>query len=71
MKDVLTRRLANLLSVKSIVTLTLTLVFAYAVITNRMTQDLLTIYMTIVAFYFSSQTERIAQQQDNTNGNAQ
>lgn len=70
MKDVLTRRLANLLSVKSIVTLTLTVVFAYTVITESISQDMMTIYMAIIAFYFGAQTEKSSQQQNN-NGNGQ
>lgn len=69
MKEVLTRRLANLLSVKSIVTLTLTIVFAYTVITESISQDMMTIYMTIIAFYFGAQTEKASQQQGD-NGNS-
>lgn len=65
MKDVLTKRLANLLSVKSIVTIILTAVFAYEAITNKISQDFMTIYMTVVAFYFSSQAERAVNQPQN------
>ena len=43
MKDVLTKRLANLLSVKSIVTIILTAVFAYEAVTNQISQDFMTI----------------------------
>lgn len=63
MKDVLTKRLANLLSVKSIVTIILTAVFAYEAVTNQISQDFMTIYMTVVAFYFSSQAEKAVNQQ--------
>ena len=65
MKDVLTKRLANLLSVKSIVTIILTAVFAFEAITNQISQDFMTIYMNVVAFYFSSQAERAVNQPQN------
>ena len=63
MKDVLTKRLANQLSVKSIVTVVLTAVFAYEAVTNQISQDFMTIYMTVIAFYFSSQAEKAVNQQ--------
>lgn len=65
MKDALTKRLANLLSVKSIVTIILTLVFAYKTVVGQPSQEFMTVYMVVIAFYFSSQTEKnkIQQQQ--------
>ena len=68
-KDILTRRLANLLSVKSIVTLILTVVFAYMAVTSQIRQDFMTIYMAIIAFYFGTQAEKAAAQQQMTDGN--
>ena len=65
MKDVLTKRLANLLSVKSIVTISLTAVFAYEAVTNQISQDLMTIYMAIIAFYFGAQSEKAVNQSKN------
>ena len=66
MKDVFTKRLANLLSVKSLVTIILTVVFAYMAVTSQISQDFMTIYMVIIAFYFGTQSEKaIAQQQLN------
>lgn len=62
-KDVITKRLANLLSVKSIVTLILTFVFAYKVITGQPSQEFMNVYMAIIAFYFGVQAERVVQQQ--------
>lgn len=62
MKDVITKRLANLLSVKSIVTVILTVVFAYMAVTNQISQDFMTIYMAIIAFYFGTQAEKAVQQ---------
>ena len=65
MRDVITKRLANLLSVKSIVTVILTAVFAYMAVTNQISQDFMTIYMAIIAFYFGTQSEKVVQQQQN------
>ena len=63
MKDVIIKRLANLLSVKSIVTVILTGVFAYMAVTSQISQDFMTIYMAIIAFYFGTQSEKATQQQ--------
>ena len=57
----ITNRLANLLSVKSIVTLVLTGVFAYMAVTNQITQDFMTIYAVIIAFYFGTQSQKVQQ----------
>lgn len=56
--DKIIKRVANLLSVKSIVTLILTGVFAYQAITNQITQDFVTIYAVIIAFYFGTQSQK-------------
>ena len=53
------KRLANLLSVKSIVTLILTVVFAFLAITNQISQDFITIYAVIIAFYFGTQSQKM------------
>lgn len=55
--ETLWKRLANLLSVKSLVTLTLTVVFAYLAITNQIAQDFLTVYTVVIAFYFGTQAK--------------
>ena len=52
------KRLGNLLSVKSLVTLALTCVFAYMACTNQISQDFMTIYAVIIAFYFGTQSQR-------------
>ena len=51
----LKHRLANLLTVKSLVTIALTGVFAYLAIAERINQDFMTIYAVIIAFYFGTQ----------------
>lgn len=53
------KRLSNLLSVKSIVTLVLTAVFAYQAVTQSITQDFMTIYAVIIAFYFGTQSQKM------------
>lgn len=54
--DILKKRLANLLSVKSLVTLILTCVFAYMAVTGTISQDFMTVYAVVIAFYFGSQS---------------
>ena len=60
-------RLAALMSVKSIVTLALTGVFAYMACTNRITQDFMTIYAVIIAFYFGTQSQKVQDALDKEN----
>ena len=59
MKEKLVKRVANLLSVKSIVTLVLTAVFAYMAVTEKISQDFMTIYAVIIAFYFGTQSQKM------------
>lgn len=59
MSEKIIKRLANLMSVKSIVTLILTGVFAYMAITGQISQDFMTIYAVIIAFYFGTQSQKI------------
>ena len=49
-------RLAKLLTVKSLVTLTLTVIFAVLCVQGRISgQEFLTIFTTVIAFYFGTQ----------------
>ena len=52
MQEKIVKRAANLLSVKSIVTLILTGVFACMAVQEKISQDFMTIYAVIIAFYF-------------------
>lgn len=66
-------RLANLVSVKSIVTLTLTAVFAYLSIIGEISQDFMTVYAVVIAFYFGTQSQKvqnIVDKLEDGNGNA-
>lgn len=58
MSDKLKNRIANLMSVKSIVTLVLTAVFAYMAVAETISQDFMTIYAVIIAFYFGTQSQK-------------
>lgn len=67
MKEKIAKRVANLLSVKSLVTLILTAVFAYMAITNQISQDFMTVYAVVIAFYFGTQSQKV---QDLVDGDA-
>lgn len=54
----MTDKLTNLLSVKSIVTILLTFVFAYLAVASKVSQDFMTVYAVIIAFYFGTQHEK-------------
>lgn len=67
--ELLKKRLANLLTVKSIVTIVLTAVFAYLAVAGQVSTDqFLTVFTVVIAFYFGTQAERKAQVSD---GNSQ
>lgn len=66
MNEKIIKRIANLLSVKSIVTITLTAVFAYLAVTNKIAQDFMTVYAVVIAFYFGTQTQREQSTADGT-----
>ena len=52
-------RLAKLLTVKSIVTIVLTAVFAYLAVVRAVSADqFLTVFSVVVAFYFGTQAEK-------------
>ncbi len=53
------KRLGNLLSVKSITTLVLTAVFAVMALKGTISQDFMTIYAVIIAFYFGTQSQKV------------
>ena len=60
MRSVWLQRLSNLLCVKSIVTIILTVVFAYLSIIGKLSeQDFLTVFSVVIAFYFGTQSQRL------------
>lgn len=70
--ETLQKRLGNLLTVKSIVTIMLTAVFAYLTCTGGVSADqFLTVFTVVIAFYFGTQAERKANQTTEAgNGNS-
>lgn len=65
--ETLQKRLGNLLTVKSIVTIVLTAVFAYLTCTGGVTADqFLTVFTVVIAFYFGTQAEKRTQQRGDT-----
>lgn len=51
-------RITNLLTVKSLVTLVLTAIFACLALKGTVSQDFMTIYAVIIAFYFGTQSRK-------------
>ena len=65
MNQTIIKRLGNLLSVKSLVTLTLTAVFAWMAAAGTISQDFMTVYAVVIAFYFGTQSQKV---QDSLDG---
>ena len=59
--------MGNLLSVKSLVTLALTAVFAVMTVRQAISQDFMTIYAVIIAFYFGTQSQKVQDIMENKN----
>jgi hypothetical protein len=51
-------RFSKLLSVKSLVTLALTLLFVVVSFKGNIPQEVMTIYTTVIAFYFGTQATK-------------
>ena len=66
--EIIKKRIGNLLSVKSLVTLVLTGVFAYMAAAEKISQDFMTIYAVIIAFYFGTQSQKIQDAVDKDGG---
>ena len=62
------RRLGNLMSVKSLVTLALTGVFAWLTCSGGVTaEQFLTVFTVVIAFYFGTQAEKVRQNDSGSN----
>ena len=68
MNDVILKRIGALMSVKSLVTLVLTGVFAYMACAGTIGQDFMTIYSLIIAFYFCTQSQKVQDVMDQQDG---
>ena len=61
--ELFAKRVANLFCVKSIITIVLTGVFAYMTVTGHVSSDqFLTVFTVVIAFYFGVQAEKKASQ---------
>lgn len=68
MSEIILKRLGTLISVKSVVTLVLTGVFAYMACAEKISQDFMTIYAVIIAFYFGTQSQKVQDAVDRAGG---
>ena len=59
MSKAVIKRLENLLSVKSLVTLMLTAVFTVMALRGTISQDFMTVYAVVIAFYFGTQSQKV------------
>ena len=71
MPETILKRLGALLSVKSLVTMVLTGVFAFLAVTGNIQQDVMTIYAVIIAFYFGTQSQKLQDSIGGGNGDSQ
>lgn len=59
--DQILQRVSNLLTIKSLVTLILTAVFAVLTVRGQVSADqFLTVFTVVIAFYFGTQAEKAA-----------
>ncbi len=57
--QVVKKRLAHLMSVKSLVTLVLTGIFAYLACAGEISQEFMMVYTVIIGFYFGTQSQKL------------
>ena len=69
MNETIIKRLGNLLSVKSLVTLVLTVVFAVMTVRQAISQDFMTVYAVVIAFYFGTQSQKVQDAMEDGGGN--
>ena len=67
--DKILKRLSNLISVKSMVTLVLTAIFAIMALRGDIgSKDFLTIFLMVISFYFGTQSQKAQDAIDNKSG---
>lgn len=64
MNERIAKRVAALMSVKSIVTIILTCVFAWQAVRGQISQDFMTVYAVVIAFYFGTQSQKVQELMD-------
>lgn len=66
MNEKILKRMAALMSVKSIVTIVLTVVFTVLALRGSITgQDFLTIFLMVISFYFGTQSQKVQEAVEN------
>ena len=64
-------RLSKLLTVKSLVTITLTIIFSFLAVAGKIpASDYMTIYTIIISFYFGTQVEKNVSRETEVKNNA-
>lgn len=58
--EILIKRAANILTVKSLVTLALTVAFIIQTCRGELNRDMMTIFSMVITFYFVNQTQKAA-----------
>lgn len=71
MNKTIIKRLGTLLSVKSLVTLVLTAVFAVMALRGTISQDFMTVYAVVIAFYFGTQSQKMQDAVDGGGSNGE
>ena len=71
MNKTIIKRLGTLLSVKSLVTLVLTAVFAVMALRGTISQDFRTVYAVVIAFYFGTQSQKMQDAVDGGGSNGE
>lgn len=56
--ELLKKRVANLLSVKSLVTIALTVTFCVLTVTGSLPENFMNVYTMVITFYFVKQMEK-------------
>ena len=55
------KRVANLLSVKSLVTIALTVTFCILTVTGTLPENFMNIYTMVITFYFVKQSDKVGE----------
>ena len=60
MNEIILKRIGALLSVKSIVTLALTAVFAYLAVTKQISQEFIVVYTVVISCEYGTQPQNMS-----------
>lgn len=65
--EILLKKVANLMSVKSLVTICLTIVFSVMTVKQAISQEFMSVYLVVISFYFGTQSSKIQDMLDGGN----